>query len=151
MFSRLLSRVATFLHLTHPPVFRGWKLYLFVSLILISETAALSSLNEYSTSGNMLFLVGGLFGYLMVSTFLIHSYDYEGMGIVNVLWSAFSVLFVVLAGMFFFGEHVTTVQWCGTAMVIAGVVILRLPVKKKQKSHGGRCLHLSSDDVPALS
>jgi len=151
MFRQFLSRVAIFLHVKHAhPAFTQWKLYLFVSLILLSETAALSFLNQYATAGHPLFLACGLIGYLLVSTFLIHSYHYEGMGIVNVLWSAFSVLFVVITGMMFFGEQVTASEWCGTAMVMAGVIILKLPVKKKAK-RGGQCLHLSSGDVPSLS
>ncbi len=152
MFSLFVSRLATFLHIERRPAFiTGWKLYFFVMLILICETAALSFLKAFSESGNLWFLTGGFIGYTLVSTFLIRSYHYEGMGIVNVLWSAFSVLFVVLAGMIFFGEKVTIKEWSGTMMVIAGVVILRLPTKMKRKVRGGQCLHIAVSDVSSFS
>lgn len=127
----------------------GWKLYLFVLLILLAETTALSLLKQYSLSQNVVYLLGGLACYTLVSLFLVQSFRYEGMGIVNVLWSAFSVILVVAAGIVFFGESISKIESLGIAMVIIGVGILRLPVSKKVR--GGQCLHVVSSDVPSLT
>jgi multidrug transporter EmrE-like cation transporter len=141
--------LAIFFHFkAQQPVISGWKLYLFVVLVLLSETAAMSFLKEYALSGNIISLICGFFGYAMVSMFLIRSYRYEGMGIVNVLWSAFSVILVIATGLFFFGEHISTPEACGTAFVILGVVILRWPTVQKSAVQGGQCLHLAASDLP---
>lgn len=124
-------------------------LYVFVLLILLSETTALSFLKEYSLSGSLKSLGLGLGFYLLVSIFLIRSFRYEGMGIVNVLWSAFSVILVVATGMFLFGEKVGTMEITGMMMVIAGVIILRWSETKKE-SRGGQCLHIASADIPPI-
>lgn len=128
----------------------GRMLYVFVLLILLSETTALSFLKEYSLSGSPKSLGLGLGFYLLVSIFLIRSFRYEGMGIVNVLWSAFSVILVVATGMFLFGEKIGTMEITGMMMVIAGVVVLRWSETKKE-SRGGQCLHISTSDIPPIS
>lgn len=151
MHSRFLSRLAVLLHLKPRVTFlSGWQLYICVAFILCAETTALTLLRQYSISGYIPFLLGGFLGYVLVSTMLIQSYRYEGMGVVNVLWSAFSVLFVILAGVLFFDEQVTVPQLWGTGMVIFGVVILRLPIRKSV-IRGGQCLHISASDIPAVS
>jgi small multidrug resistance pump len=99
----------------------GWKLYLCVLLILLAETTALSLLKQYSLSGHIFYMLGGLACYTLVSLLLVQSFRYEGMGIVNVLWSACSVVLVVAAGVILFGEHVGNVELFGISMVVSGV------------------------------
>ena len=73
-------------------------LYLYVLLILVSETAAFSFLKKFSLESNWSHLALGLFFYAMVAILLVKSFKYGDMGIVNVLWSAFSVLAVAGVG-----------------------------------------------------
>ncbi|MFA4814614.1 MAG: SMR family transporter [Candidatus Gracilibacteria bacterium] len=101
-------------------------LYLYIFLILISETIALSFFKRFSMESNYLYFAIGMFFYLFVSIFLVKSFKYEGMGIVNVLWSAFSVIFVVSAGILFFRETFTHVEMFAMVMIMCGVVVLRL-------------------------
>ncbi len=100
-------------------------LYAYIAVILLAETAAIALLKAYADTSNILFLFGGLFGYFLVCVFLEYSFRYEGMGVVNILWSAFSVTFVVATGMLLFSEHVTPAQIVGTAFVMTGVLLLR--------------------------
>lgn len=100
-------------------------LYLYVLLILISETVAISFLKKFSLDSNYLYFVVGILFYLLVSVFLVKSFKYEGMGLVNVLWSAFSVIFVVSAGMIFFKETVSYLEVAAMVMIVSGVVVLR--------------------------
>lgn len=100
-------------------------LYLYIVCILIAETTAITFLKKFSDSKHLLYFVLGIAFYTVVSFFLVKSFKYEEMGIVNVLWSAFSVLFVVGAGMFFFGEKVSLIEVVAMALIMVGVVILR--------------------------
>lgn len=122
---------------------------MFVLFILLSETTALSLFKQYSLSQNIAYLIAGLACYAFVSLFLVKSFRYEGMGIVNVLWSAFSVIFVVIAGIVLFGESINKIEAVGIAMVIIGVCILRIPLAPKVR--GGQCLHAVASDVPPLT
>lgn len=100
-------------------------LYLYVFLILISETIAITLLKKFSTSSVWYYFILGIIFYTLVAIFLTKSFKYEGMGIVNVLWSAFSVLFVVGAGVLFFKEQISIVELSGIGMIVSGVVVLR--------------------------
>ena len=127
----------------------AWKLYPIVFCILLCETAALSLLKQYSITSQMIFLIGGLAAYVCVSLLLVQSFRFEGMGMVNVLWSAFSVVFVVTTGVVLFAETVSTVEILGIAMVVIGVCILRLPVTNKVR--GGQCLHVLAANIATSS
>lgn len=100
-------------------------LYFYVLLILISETTALSFLKKFSADSNYLYFGLAIFFYTLVSIFLVKTFKYEGMGLVNVLWSAFSVIFVVTAGVLFFKEHFTYVEAFAMLMIVSGVVVLK--------------------------
>ncbi len=59
--------------------------------------------------------------------FLLHkSFDFTGgMGITNVLWSGFSVLFVIFAGIFFFHEKIQTYDIVGITLIVLGICCIR--------------------------
>lgn len=101
-------------------------LYLYVLLILIAETTALSFLKKFSVDSNYAYFAVGIFFYTLVAIFLVKTFKYEGMGLVNVLWSAFSVIFVVAAGMLFFKESFSYVEAFAMVMILSGVVVLKL-------------------------
>jgi len=101
-------------------------LYLYVLLILLSETAAISLLKKFSMSDNWLYFGLGLVFYTLVAGFLVKSFRYGDMGVVNVLWSAFSILLVVTVGILYFKEHITLAEVGGISMILAGVVVLKV-------------------------
>ena len=100
--------------------------YLLVIGILISETIALSFLKEYSVNADLLFYFLGLLFYVFVTMLLVKSFTYEGMGVVNVLWSAFSIMLVVGSGMIFFKEKIHLMELLGIIMVLGGVSLTRI-------------------------
>lgn len=101
-------------------------LYFYVLLILIAETTAFSFLKKFSIDSNWLYFALGVFFYALVAVLLVKSFKYGDMGIVNVLWSAFSVLAVVSVGVLYYKEHVTSIEMGGIFMIMAGVVVLKL-------------------------
>ena len=101
-------------------------IYLLVIGILLAETIALSFLKEYSVSANFLFYLLGLLFYVGVTVLLVQSFKYEGMGVVNVLWSAFPIMFVLIAGIIIFKEKIHLVELLGVIMVLGGVSLIRI-------------------------
>jgi len=123
-------------------------LYVTVLMILLSETAALTFLKEYSLAGNPLSLIAAFGCYFLVNIFLIESFRYEGMGIVNVLWSAFSVILVFVTGMIFFAETITLSDAAGVGFIIVGIVLLRSCHAKVEK-RGRQYSHMSAGHHPS--
>jgi len=101
-------------------------LYLYVLLILISETTAFSFLKKFSVDSNWAYLALGLFFYALVAMFLVRSFRYGDMGIVNVLWSAFSVLAVAGVGVLYYREHLSAGEMGGMFLIMVGVAVLKL-------------------------
>ncbi|HVW66921.1 MAG TPA: SMR family transporter [Candidatus Peribacteraceae bacterium] len=124
----------------HQAIRSSTMLYIIVFLILVMETTAMSFLKEYSETSGTVALGLGIACYMGVSLLLIRSFRYEGMGIVNVLWSAFSVIFVVAVGIFLFQETISGIETIGIAFVLSGVVLLRSR-QPQDVTRGGRCLH----------
>lgn len=145
-----MTKMGTFEAKLHTLMANKNMLYLFVFLVLICETSAMSFLKQYSITGSFLALGGGLACYFLVCIFFEFSLRYEGMGMVNILWSAFSVIFVVVTGVLLFGEHVSGIQMVGIGLVITGVVFLRSGDGKK-KGQGGQCVHVIAAELPKLS
>ena len=100
-------------------------IYAYVAIILLSETTAISFLKEYSTVRSRKYLLFGLLFYGVVSLFLVQSFALEGMGMVNVLWSAFSIVFVESIGVYKFHERITHTQISGISFALLGVAVLR--------------------------
>jgi multidrug transporter EmrE-like cation transporter len=101
-------------------------LYFYIACILVCETTAMSFLKEYSQIRIPNYFLSGLLFYTCVVFFLVRSFSLEGMGIVNVVWSAFSVIFVESVGVYKFHEKVTHTQIIGITCAILGVAILKV-------------------------
>ncbi len=127
----------------------GSMLYVFILFMLITETTAMGYLKDYSVSGHILALIVGIGFYFCMDLFLLQSLRFEGMGIVNTIASSFSVVLVVITGMILFGEKISGIQIMGIIFVLSGTIILRSSnAKSQRKSRGGRCIHLTTDDIP---
>lgn len=101
-------------------------LYLYVLFILISETLAFSLLKKFSLNENWLYFGLGVFFYTLVAFFLVKSFRYGDMGIVNALWSAFSVLAAIMVGALYFKESISSVEMGGMFMIMLGVIVLKV-------------------------
>ncbi len=59
--------------------------------------------------------------YVVVCMLLLVSYRYKTMGMVNVIWSGLSIVVILVAGIIFFNEQVTTYDKIGVILIIAGI------------------------------
>lgn len=101
-------------------------LYAYVALILLCETSAMSFLKEYAQVHWVEYFLIGLLFYTGVVFFLVQSFQWEGIGMVNVVWSAFSVIFVESVGVLKFHERITHTQILGILFAVGGVVVLKM-------------------------
>lgn len=93
--------------------------------ISILECFGQSCLLSYQKNPSkwLLFLSGVLF-YGVVCFLLVLSYQYKGLGLINVLWSGISVLVIVSVGMIFFHEKITPMDWLGVLLVLVGIGLI---------------------------
>lgn len=103
------------------------------TLVLVGIIVAISVLECFGQScllsfqknpSKWILFLGGLLFYSIVCFLLVLSYQYKGIGLINVLWSGISVLVIVSMGMIFFDEKITRMDWFGVAMVLLGIALI---------------------------
>ncbi len=101
--------------------------FLLVIIVLISvcELCGQSCLKYFNLNKDKPhYYAFGLLFYSIVCYLLLKSYQYKGMGIVNMLWSGISVLVVLTGGYLFFGEEITNMDKLGVLFIMLGTVLV---------------------------
>lgn len=102
--------------------------YMLIMAILVAETSAQYCLRRSKECNPSCrnFLLGGIFLYVMVSLLLLQSYNMEGIGTTNTMWSAFSILAVSGVGWFFLGEKPTRGEVYGIPLIVGGLLAIHI-------------------------
>ncbi len=112
--------------------------FLLVIIVLISvcELLGQSCLKYFNLNKDKPhYYALALLFYSMVCYLLVKSYQYKGMGIVNMIWSGISILVVLTGGYLIFGEEVTNMDKIGVLMILSGIFLVLYegdhPIEKK--------------------
>lgn len=100
--------------------------FIFISLIILAETAGQGFLKAYAIDLHPQFLGLGLACYVAVVVLLSKVLQFDGVGAINLMWSVMSVVAVFAVGMVFFNEHITTMQLTGVTLSLVGIAILHI-------------------------
>jgi len=84
---------------------------------------------HYLITKTPLFLWLMMAAFLMMGVCVLQVLRFEGVGIMNTIWSAFSISGALIAGMYFFGEKIAPLQWVGISVVVLGIIIIEWPGK----------------------
>jgi multidrug transporter EmrE-like cation transporter len=100
-----------------------------VFLISLCEAAGQSiAYHAYQKSSHILLAFSFVF-YIAVVYLLYRSYAYKGVGFVNILWSGMTTILMIAIGYFVFHERLTTVEWIGAGLILAGILLMTLHQK----------------------
>jgi drug/metabolite transporter (DMT)-like permease len=77
---------------------------ILISILEASSQAALKAVRVYNQ--NYWFFFGAM-GYVCIAALLYYSYQFRGMGSVNLMWSSLSILLAVLFGHILYNEEIT--------------------------------------------
>ncbi len=100
------------------------RVYWYVLLIVMLETLAMSCFKR-SLDNNAFFALGVLF-YAAVGYLLRTTMNGTGMAMTNALWSGLSVLATTLVGIMLFKETIHLHDLGAIAMIVSGVMILKV-------------------------
>ncbi len=107
-------------------------LILIIILIVAAESSAMFSLKKSTqTSPSMYYAMGVLF-YALVCVLLRESFKYDKIGVINGLWSAFSVISAILVGKVFYGEDLSRMEALAIAMATVAAIILSQHTESEQ-------------------
>lgn len=99
-------------------------LYAYIGGILACEALAFYLLKRHAMSGSAAPFVAAVALYGVVCFLLARTFAYKDIGVVNVLWSVFSIVAIILVGMLAFHESLTWKEAAGVGFALVGVVLL---------------------------
>lgn len=94
---------------------------IIIMFIVAFEAGAQYCVKMSRTSENAMFLIPAVTLYGLVCGGLYCSYEYRGMGVVNAIWSALSVIAVTSVGMYFYHETLTKNDMAGMVLILVGL------------------------------
>jgi len=99
-------------------------LYVYIGLIIVTEAAAFAALKQYSLKHDPLLFALGVALYGVICFLLVKSFGFKDIGVVNVIWSIFSILAVLTVGAVMFHESISTREAVGIGLAILSVALL---------------------------
>jgi len=100
------------------------RVYWYVLLIVMLETIAMGCFKR-SIDNNAFFALGVLF-YAAVGYLLRLTMNSNGMAMTNALWSGMSVFATTVVGILLFKEVLHLHDYFAIAMIVSGVMILKV-------------------------
>ena len=100
------------------------RVYWYVLLIVILETTAISCFKRSADSAP--FFALGVLLYAGVGYLLCQTFQSTGMAMTNALWSGLSVAATTATGILLFKEVLHVHDFFAIAMIVGGVMILRV-------------------------
>lgn len=95
---------------------------LFVLAISVSECVAHTCLKKFHLDERKTHLYfTAVVCYSIVCLMLVVSYKYNGLGVVNILWSGLSVLLIASTGVVLFQETLTALDKAGMLFILIGM------------------------------
>ncbi|WP_033222402.1 DMT family transporter [Kitasatospora phosalacinea] len=100
--------------------------YLLLALAIAGEVCATSLLKLTDGFSRLWPSLAVAVGYVLSFTLLGRALRHIPVSVAYAVWSGAGTAAVAAIGAGFFGESLGRLQWCGIALVIAGVVLLNL-------------------------
>lgn len=108
-----------------------YTLLLIIVLISICELIGQSCLKYLNIHDSQYqYYLFGVFSYAIVCYLLLQSYNYKGMGMVNVLWSGMSVLVILTASIIMFNEKLSLFDKIGVLLILLGMFLVSIDDKQ---------------------
>lgn len=106
-------------------------IYIIIGIVLL-ETVAQSCLKKTKITNNQNYMCISVIAYFLICLLLIKSYAYDTMGVVNLIWSCFSIILVVVAGVCLYHEEFTKYDLLGMIFVFAGLYFIFMKEHKNK-------------------
>lgn len=98
-------------------------IYIIIGIVLL-ETVAQSCLKKTKITNNQNYMCISIIAYFLICLLLIKSYAYDTMGVVNLIWSCFSIILIVVAGVCLYHEEFTKYDFMGMVFVFIGLYFI---------------------------
>ncbi len=98
---------------------------LLILFIVICESISQCLLKKFYMCKYLPYFIGAMILYGIICYLLVKTYEFEYLGLVNAMWSAASVVSIILVGKFVFHEQNDYWQYLGVALIITGIFLIK--------------------------
>jgi multidrug transporter EmrE-like cation transporter len=95
-----------------------------ITLIVISESTAQYHIKKSKTTNNWMYLLVAVLCYMVICGLLHKCYDYDDMGMTNLIWSVLSIITIMIIGHIAFKERINKYDMLGILFCIIGLYLI---------------------------
>ena len=107
-------------------------------MIALSQTLATTAIRRYNEDNSTYtYFVVALFLYLVLAVSLYYLFKTEQMWYTTMIWTAMSIIFVIIADMYILGTKISPTQIAGSIVILIGLMMLALPPSYSQSMKTG--------------
>lgn len=99
-------------------------IYLLVIIAAVLEVIGQLAIKHYTLFNKNEYLALGMLLYAIICIALSKLYRYKSIGIVQALWSGFSILASVCSGYVMYNDKISNIECIGIIFIIIGVILL---------------------------
>ncbi len=95
-----------------------------ISLIVIAESTAQYHIKKSKKTNNWIYLLVAVLCYIVICGLLHKCYDYDDMGMTNLIWSVLSIVTIMIIGHVAFKENINKFDIIGMLCCIIGLYFI---------------------------
>ena len=95
-----------------------------ILLIVLFESIAQFHIRKCRELKSVAYAGIGVVSYCVVAALLYKCYEFEGMGLVNLIWSVLSIISMALIGNMFFDEELNKFDLIGIGFCLTGIYLI---------------------------
>lgn len=99
---------------------------LIVLFIVFFECIAQACLKKSKIEKNNIYFCISVISYFIICLLLIYSYEYNTMGKINLLWSCFSIITILITGTILYHEKIYWYDLIGLSFIMFGMYFVYL-------------------------
>lgn len=96
-------------------------IFSIVLFIVFFEAIAQACLKKSKMEKNNGYICISVIAYFIICLLLIYSYEYNTMGKINLLWSCFSIIIILLTGTILYHEKIQWYDLIGLCFILVGM------------------------------
>lgn len=102
------------------------QVYIYLALAILAETAGTTALQASQQFTRLWPSVLVVVAYAISFYLLALTLKYMPVGVVYAIWSGLGIVFIAAIGYVIFGQKLDAPAMIGTAMILAGIVVIQL-------------------------
>jgi len=101
------------------------NLLIFVIILVIFESCAMTSITYYSRGNHIIYFIIGCILYgIAVPYLILQAIKYDSVGTMNFLWNIFSTIIMVVVSYYLFNDNINYMKFFGFIIGLFSIILI---------------------------